>query len=99
MYIAIGKRIKNMRIMRGLTQFMLAEKCDLSFSYIGHIERGTRVMSIDTLVKIANALDCSVDYLLGLNVPHEISLSQTLHMVADQLDEFERDKMLFCTKK
>ena len=54
-----------MRLLRELTQEQVAEKADVVNSYVGVIERGEKKPSINTLVKIANALNCSVDYLLG----------------------------------
>ena len=48
-YTALGKRIKNKRIEKGFTQEQLGELCELSAAHIGHIERGTRILSVDVL--------------------------------------------------
>lgn len=64
-YNDLGQRVKRVRLLRELTQEQLAEKADVVNSYVGVIERGEKKASINTLVKIANALNCSVDYLLG----------------------------------
>lgn len=63
-YYALGKRIRTARINKSLTQEQLAEICDLSAAHIGHIERGTRILSVDVLFRLANALEVSVDSLL-----------------------------------
>ena len=63
-YISLGKRIRKSRKLKNLTQEQLAELCDLSTAHIGHIERGTRALSIESLVLIAQELDVSTDYLL-----------------------------------
>lgn len=63
-YAEMGKRIRNLRRDKGFTQEQLAELCDLSAAHIGHVERGTRTLSIDTLVKIAMVLETGADYLL-----------------------------------
>lgn len=63
-YIAMGRRIKKARKAKNLTQEQLAEMCDLSTAHIGHVERGTRALSLETLVKISLVLDVSTDYLL-----------------------------------
>lgn len=63
-YTALGKRIKEKRISQKLTQEQLGEMCELSAAHIGHIERGTRIMSVDVLFRIAQVLNVSVDYLL-----------------------------------
>lgn len=62
-YISLGLRIKEVRKARNMTQSALAEACSLSTSYIGHIERGSRILSADTLFKIANVLHVSMDSL------------------------------------
>lgn len=67
-YTVLGERIRNARKQKHLTQEKLAEKCDLSTAYIGHIERGTRSLSIETLIKLSSVLNVSTDYLLlGIN--------------------------------
>lgn len=63
-YFALGDRIKQIRKAKSITQDQLSEACSLSTSYIGHIERGSRTLSVETLFKIATKLDVSVDYLL-----------------------------------
>ncbi|MGF7141660.1 transcriptional regulator with XRE-family HTH domain [Anaerotaenia torta] len=63
-YIKIGIKIKQARIKHQLTQEQLSEKCDISTSYLGHIERGTRKLSVDTLVSLCSALELSTDYVL-----------------------------------
>lgn len=63
-YAALGKRIKNKRVENKLTQEQLGEMCELSAAHIGHIERGTRILSVDVLFKISQVLNVSVDYLL-----------------------------------
>ena len=60
----IGKRIRRKRIEKGWCQEELAEKLDLSASYIGMIERGKKVPRLETFVEIANVLEVSADELL-----------------------------------
>ncbi len=68
-YISIGNRIRSARIALGLSQEQLAEKCNLSTSFIGHIERGSRKMSLETLVALCDILNVSADYLLLDSLP------------------------------
>lgn len=49
-----------------LSQEQLAEMVGVSTSFIGHIERGTRVPSLDTVWRICKALDVSMDHIMGL---------------------------------
>lgn len=65
-YAMMGNRIRMQRRRCGLTQEQLAEQIERAASYIGHIERGTRRMSLETLCAISEALKCSTDRLLGL---------------------------------
>lgn len=60
----IGFRIRHRRKELKLTQEKLAEKTGLTDTYIGAIERSTSKCSIETLVKIANALNLNMDFLL-----------------------------------
>lgn len=66
-YVAMGKRVRTRRKELGLKQEELAARVGISASFFGHIERGSRVASIETLVSMANALNTSADYLLGTN--------------------------------
>lgn len=63
-YKAIGRRVRAARLKKGLTQEKLGELCGLSTAHIGHIERGTRVPSLQTTFHIASALEIGVDQLL-----------------------------------
>lgn len=80
-YEALGMRIREKRIVKNYTQEKLGEMCDLSAAHIGHIERGTRILSVEVLFKIAQTLDVSVDYLLFDSVENSdiiSSISATL---------------------
>ena len=55
-YQALGARIRLQRKSRGMTQAELAEMADVSVSFLGHIERGSRKASLDTFAAICNAL-------------------------------------------
>ena len=62
---SMGRRIRLKRTELDLTQAKMAKSIDVSLSFYGHIERGTRVPSIDTLVVIANRLQVGLDFLLA----------------------------------
>lgn len=68
-YKELGKRVRIQRKNQNLTQEKLADMADISDSFMGHIERGTRAISLETLVKLANALSVSVEYLLQKETP------------------------------
>jgi transcriptional regulator with XRE-family HTH domain len=59
------RRLAELRATRGLTQAELAEKASLPAAAISHFETGFRFPAGPTLLKLADALEVSVDYLLG----------------------------------
>ena len=61
---AIGRRIKEAREKKQLTQEQLAELVDLSPMHVSVIERGVKLPKLETLVNIANVLNVSADVLL-----------------------------------
>ena len=65
-YQLIGKRIKEIRRQKSLTQEKLAEICGLSPSYISYIESAKKKKpSLESLVKLANNLGVTVDTFLN----------------------------------
>ena len=60
----IGKNIRKFRLARKLRQEDLAEKTDLTTNYIGMVERGEKIPSLETFIKILNALGVSSDMVL-----------------------------------
>jgi transcriptional regulator with XRE-family HTH domain len=61
-----GKRLRQARDLRQLSQGELAERSTVPVAMISHFETGVRgSASADNLVKLANALEVSIDYLLG----------------------------------
>ena len=63
-YEGLGRRVRQQRVLCGLTQEELAEKSGISCSFVGHIERGEKKFSIGTLVSLCNAMRVSPNYLL-----------------------------------
>jgi transcriptional regulator with XRE-family HTH domain len=60
-----GKRLRAMRMKRNFTQPQLADLIDVALRTYQGYEGGTRSPSFETLVKLADILDVSTDYLLG----------------------------------
>lgn len=57
----IGANIRKVRRQKKLRQEDLAEKADLMPNYIGAIERGEKIPSVEALVSIMNALETSAN--------------------------------------
>jgi transcriptional regulator with XRE-family HTH domain len=61
----IGKQIRKRRRECGLTQEAVAERLDVNPSHISNIENGRANPSLTILVKLANVLECSVDFFIS----------------------------------
>lgn len=102
-YVALGARVKTKRLENNMTQEQLAEAVDISAVYVGQIERGDRHMTIDTLVKIANVLQVSIEELLRDSTNKNINarLSELVN-IAKNLDIADIDividviKAMYC---
>ena len=73
----IGQRIQKQRKEKGLSQERLAELIGISLSFLGHIERGTRIASVETLARISKALEMDMHYVVfgyssGYNTDSEL---------------------------
>lgn len=56
----LGKRIREIRKMKGLTQEELGEKANLNYKFIGELERGNVNISLDSLSRISTTLDIHI---------------------------------------
>ena len=63
-YKAAGARIKGFRKSCNLSQEELGAKVDVSYEHINRIEGGSRAISLDLLIRIANELKVSADDIL-----------------------------------
>ena len=63
--IAMGQRIRELRLARGLTQEQLARQIDVGLDAVRKWERGKRTPMLDMAAKLADALDCTIDELAG----------------------------------
>ncbi len=89
MYKRFGERVKGQRVLAQLTQEKLSQLSGISLSFLGHIERGTRKASLDTVVKLANALKVSPNLLLQDSLEDDLLdfSTQVTPVQADMLRE------------
>jgi transcriptional regulator with XRE-family HTH domain len=89
---ALGQRIRLLRQSRSerITQEDLAERADISVSFLSMIERGERAPHIDTLARLARALGVSVSELFLFAEEEPESLDPMLKPLA----EFARSQSL-----
>lgn len=59
-YESVAAQVAQMRGLRGLSQSELAERCGTTQSAIARLESGRRPPRVDTLLTIAEALECDV---------------------------------------
>ena len=57
--VQFGTALRLMRKEAGWSQMTLAEKANLTLSYVGEIERGEKMASLETLAKLAAAFHIS----------------------------------------
>ncbi len=94
-YTTIGKNLRTYRKQRNLTQEQLAERAGLSPNYIGILERGEKLPSLETLLTLLNQLNVSADMVLCdvLNTGYAIKGSQLSEQLAG-CDKKVQDRVL-----
>jgi transcriptional regulator with XRE-family HTH domain len=60
-----GAALREWRLRRQLTQEQLAERSDLSYKFIGEVERGQGNPTLDTMSQLANALGIALSVLVS----------------------------------
>ena len=94
-YKEIGRRVRAARKEKGLTQEQASERCDITPSFYGNIERGDKKMSVETLIKISRGLSVSTDQLLfGEVTDEEQGAMRIIAQVKEQGDEIQYKKYL-----
>ena len=79
-YAELGQRIRSIRKARHMTQTALAQSAGISAAFLGHIERGSRIASLETLVQLCNVLKTDANTLLAAELEYlpENSLTELL---------------------
>lgn len=98
----VGKKIKEQRILKRISQEKLAELVDVTPSYINNIESGNRVASLPTMLEIAKVLDISMDYLLLENLSNnDVDIEKQLiefKNILEKIDDKDaiKDYIVYC---
>jgi transcriptional regulator with XRE-family HTH domain len=90
-----GKIIASLRDKKGFSQTELADKSGVSRVMIGKYERGEALPSIDAAKKIADALEVSLDYLVGEGINSKLDKHALKRLQDLELLEDEKKKTLF----
>jgi transcriptional regulator with XRE-family HTH domain len=64
-YKRLGARLKAARKAKGWTQQELAERCGLTSAFLSYLENGSRSGSLDSILKLAEALSLEPETLLA----------------------------------
>ncbi|MDR1318061.1 MAG: helix-turn-helix domain-containing protein [Treponema sp.] len=81
---ALGKNLKLYRLLRKFSQADLAEKANISLTFLSDIERGNKWPYPDTLANLAKALDVPVSMLFRLEKDTSTEYRSAMH-------QFSRD--------
>lgn len=93
---SLGRKIGEIRRIKGITQEKLAEKADLTVSYISKIETGKKNPTISTINKISLGLDVEIyqlflfDGIIDLQRDDELTIDE----VWKECDKKKRKKLL-----
>lgn len=90
-YKDIGGRIRALRMERGMTQAQLAEAAGVGVTHISHVETGNGIPSLQTFLDIVNALGCSADELLCIEVDKARPIYES--WLNDQLADCSRQEV------
>lgn len=91
----ISKTIAALRDKKGWSQTDLADNSGVSRVMIGKYERGEAVPSIDAAKKIADALEVSLDYLVGEGINAKFDKKTLKRLEELELLEEEKKKTLY----
>ena len=83
----IGDNVAKYRTMAGLTQTQLAERVGISTAFISRVERGQKMMKVQTLYALSQALQISADALLNEKSTNG-RLENIKVLLANQPDEY-----------
>lgn len=98
-YIKIGKRIKDMRKERGITQETICNKLNISLYHYSKIENGKVSASLETLVEIANYFDIEIETLLtGCSALHKSYLEEELESIFNKCNNHQKRMIIEIAK-
>lgn len=99
-FTLIGAKIRERRLNKGITQETIANILDVNPSHISNIERGRANPSLTALIKIANILECSVDYFISneytynKEMDNDYSLDNIIIQKLNECDNTKKEKLL-----
>lgn len=96
--IEFGKRVKNLRKQKSLTQEQLAKRLWVTKSIISAYESGIKYPSLDMLIKLSYIFNVSTDYLLGISKKQYLDITglqdNQINILKNLVEEFNKKKLL-----
>lgn len=87
----LGKRVREERMKLRMSQQQLAEAIDRSVAMVGQVERAECKIKVETLVRIANALGTTIDYLLRDSIDaKDDNISAEMKNYINEMDKEEK---------
>ncbi|WP_159459705.1 helix-turn-helix domain-containing protein [Scatolibacter rhodanostii] len=96
-FVTIGQRIKERRQALAVTQEAIANQLNVNPSHVSNIECGRANPSLTLLIKIANILECSVDFFIGGEYTFGVDKEKEKTLddkIMDKLKYYDIDKKL-----
>lgn len=91
---SIGKKLKEIRLSKGLPQDAVASAAEVNTSHISNIENNRVKVSLSTLIYICNVLGVTVDYVLSSEYTSDSAIDrEILKEISDFSDE-DKERLL-----
>lgn len=91
----VGRRLREIRLSKGLTQEYIANMADVNTSHISNIENNRVKISLSTLLKVCDAMGITVDYVLANEYTDNLSgLDQEILKELRDCDMEKKEKIL-----
>lgn len=91
-YKDFGNRLKTLREQQGMKQGQFADMIGISRQSMSNYESGKHSPDVDVIVKMAHALNCSTDYLMGLD--ERVSIKLQIEHEYPSLEVYSIDELL-----
>lgn len=82
---ALGQKIREARLKYGYTQLELSEILKVSPNYLGDIERGKKLPSLNKAIIIANELKINLEYLFSESLDNQIAEPEEVYFTDKEL--------------